>query len=517
MKLKKTIAPLAASLLLLAACGPTGTSTSSLSSRPVASSSAVDPVYAAAENAIGKLGSTLAEQGLGGLHDRTFELQTTIESDGYDFDVVYTMKANPDYLYEGCEATLFTVANQIRATVGEGKDAFDFYLATSGTFDTVSATAVSNYSDSGRNTAHLFSSMPTDPDDLGEEMAAGTYKIGFYQKGLGKWLFINGLMDGYYFGTTDDYSEAAEITVEAMEGGFSLKITKMTPSTPATSSEAAVDNTGKYLAGVKDGKYTNVAFTDTPFAWTTDASHTYVSTTCVEEDPELGEGPAVYILFAAVLHDGVKMFSDTWNIRIDPLKITKLADVPSMTNGSAVVTYGIYTGGYNSGAYSDDRYHWVADGEAGMTIYGEIDKNIKVGDILKISGEYSPYSGLPEIAPTSVEVVDPKEDSNAAAVKAAVTIEYTGQELTSSMISLPIKATGEIASGSGSSDKYSFSLKISEGVAIDLYGENDKDGADGFKAMSALKKGDKVTINGWLGNHNGTYQIIAGTPTTAAE
>ena len=517
MKLKKTIAPLAASLLLLAACGPTGTSTSSLSSRPVASSSSVDPLQAAAQNALGRLGSLLQDQGQAGLHDRTFELSTSIESDGYDFDVAYSLAANPSYVYEGCEATLFTVENQICGTIVDGEDTYDFYLATSGNFDTLSPTYQSNYSDIGRFTAHLFASEPTTTTDSGVALAAGTYKLGFYQKTLGKWLYFNGLMDGYYYGSTETYADAAEITVEAMEGGFSLKITKMIPSTPETSSESSVDNTGKYLAITRSGSHNNVVISDTAFAWTQGQSHTYVTTTVVEEDPELGEGPAVYILTGDLYNGGDKVASDTWNIRIDPLKITKLADVPSMTSGSAVVTYGIYTGGYNSGAYSDKRYHWVADGEAGMTIYGEIDKNIKVGDILKISGEYSPYSGLPEIAPTSVEVVDPKEDSNAAAVKAAVTIEYTGQELTSSMISLPIKATGEIASGSASGDKYSFSLKISEGVAIDLYGENDKDGADGFKAMSALKTGDKVTINGWLGNHNGTYQIIAGTPTTAAE
>ena len=61
------------------------------------------------------------------------------------------------------------------------------------------------------------------------------------------------------------------------------------------------------------------------------------------------------------------------------------------------------------------------------------------------------------------------------------------------------------------------SVFSSDSVSIELYGENDKDGEEGFKAMSALKVGDKVTINGWLGNHNGNYQIIACHPTAAAE
>lgn len=497
MKLKKTLIPLAASLLALAACG--GTETSS------PASSSADPIAAAAQTAVSRLGGVLQDQGQPGLYDRTFEIQNTITVDDYTFDLSYTIEQNADYVVEGCDAVVFSAENTIATAMGNS----EYFLATSSNYDTISPTGTGSLSDYGRFAAHLYTVEPTEATDAGVALSEGTFKIGFYQRTLGKWFYLNGLMDDRYYDTTEAFADAADFTVAAMEGGYSIKIAKMGAGTET-------DNTGKYLAmHLVDEKYNNLTIADEAWAWYATDDHTYVVTTSTEQTPDTGDGPAVFTLKGSVSYEGTELATGHWNIRIDLLKITALKDVPSLPSGSTLITYGIYTGGYNSGDYSHSRYHWVANGDAGMTLYGAVDSKIKVGDILKISGEYSPYSGLPEIAPTAVEVVDPKTDANAAAVQEAVTINYTGQELTSSMISLPIVATGEIASGSAGAEKYDFTLKISDTVSIELYGENDKDGKEGFAAMSTVKVGDKVTINGWLGNHNGKYQIIACHPTAA--
>ncbi len=75
--------------------------------------------------------------------------------------------------------------------------------------------------------------------------AAGTaYKFGMVQENLGKTLYLTGEMDGFYYGTTEDAAAAADIYVEAVEGGYNIY--------------AMVDGAKKYLNIVEaigtDGK-----------------------------------------------------------------------------------------------------------------------------------------------------------------------------------------------------------------------------------------------------------------------
>ena len=64
---------------------------------------------------------------------------------------------------------------------------------------------------------------PTTIPSVVDTPVAGTaYKFMLTQANLGKNLFINGEMNGFYFATTDNYTEAIDVYVEVVDGGYKL-------------------------------------------------------------------------------------------------------------------------------------------------------------------------------------------------------------------------------------------------------------------------------------------------------
>ncbi len=129
-----------------------------------------------------------------------------------------------------------TVVNGKVTAVGEGTATI---TATSTTNSTIKATATV--------TVIKSSTPPPTPSDKFE---AGTYKIAIdltAAADVGKVLYFNGQMaNNYYFGTSDNESNAAEVVVEEAEYGYTLK-------------------TGdKYLEVIKNGDYINLELQDTP-------------------------------------------------------------------------------------------------------------------------------------------------------------------------------------------------------------------------------------------------------------
>jgi len=76
------------------------------------------------------------------------------------------------------------------------------------------------------------------------------YKFMLTQKNLGKQLYLTGVMDGFYFGTTEEYGSAADVYLEAVEGGYRFYVLK-----------SGVKN---YMEIVLNGTYKNVVFTTEP-------------------------------------------------------------------------------------------------------------------------------------------------------------------------------------------------------------------------------------------------------------
>lgn len=112
--------------------------------------------------------------------------------------------------------------------------------------------------------------VPADPED------GKTYKFGLEQITLGKTLFMNGAMaKTYYFGTTENYEEAADVTADLVNGKWTLKVT----------SDEEISN-GKYIAATISGTHKNIIFSETPFEWTWNAEDKYFSAN-LDEDTEV--------------------------------------------------------------------------------------------------------------------------------------------------------------------------------------------------------------------------------------
>ncbi len=103
-------------------------------------------------------------------------------------------------------------------TVGEGVATRDYYVAVS--------------------------AMNTTAPVYAESAQEGEFKLALDQNNLGKTLYLNGEMDGYYFATTTNPEEAAAVTVKAVDNGYTMK------------------TNGKYIEIIASGTHINVVFVD---------------------------------------------------------------------------------------------------------------------------------------------------------------------------------------------------------------------------------------------------------------
>ncbi len=393
-----------------------------------------------------------------------------------------------------------------------------------------------------------------------------TYRLGLYQPNAdtAAYYYVTGELTGsssQYLATTTTWADAMTYVVEAGDDGmYAVKADK-----------DGYTNDGKYLGLRRNRNYTNMFFDFAdPYYWETyhvDSKHTITLEPGIV-DPTSENDFALYALKATIKDEaGELLASKDFNVRVDPLVMMSLADIfeNNVASGEVFVTFGYVVGGYEN----DSRYLWIRDGNVGMTVYGSLsgkwvgdDTKADVGDLVRVLGEYSPYNGLPEIAVDSIEVITPESDHYtdndiaATVTKGDGPVAITAEtELTSSMISLPVTISGTITievDDPATEDeneaslyfetpdkdypdgerKYDITLTYGEGKSIVLHGEEDKDGKDLLDdiftitgeytvnkvdgkdvvtdtraAVTSLKTGDKVTVEGILGNYNG-YQIL---------
>ncbi len=108
----------------------------------------------------------------------------------------------------------------------------DRYLGTYNTYNTISASSTSYIT--GDNAAKIgvsqfpayFYKVEIKKSVVTEVTTDTAFKLGLVQGNLEKTLFFTGAMNGNYLATTESLSKAADVYVEAVEGGYRLYITE---------------------------------------------------------------------------------------------------------------------------------------------------------------------------------------------------------------------------------------------------------------------------------------------------
>ena len=102
----------------------------------------------------------------------------------------------------------------------------DFYLGCYNNFETISASKTSyiNAENAGISQfpAGFFSVAQLPP--VSEVVAGTAYKLGMIQVNTGNTVYVSGAVDGRYLSTTTDKAAAADVYVEAAEGGYKIYI-----------------------------------------------------------------------------------------------------------------------------------------------------------------------------------------------------------------------------------------------------------------------------------------------------
>ena len=100
----------------------------------------------------------------------------------------------------------------------------EYFLGTSGTFKTFSANKVSEASSKYVGQFGILEELEIGSFKVMTTPVAGTYQFAMYHTNLNKWLYFTGAMDGYYFGTSENASDAAKVVLAAVEGGWTMKV-----------------------------------------------------------------------------------------------------------------------------------------------------------------------------------------------------------------------------------------------------------------------------------------------------
>lgn len=132
-------------------------------------------------------------------------------------------------------------------------------------FEGQSITAIST-TDEGNKT-YYAKWVDTILIEVEEPVEGVAYKLGMYQKGLQKWLWMTGVLEGYYGSAVEKYYNAADVEVVKVNDGYNLKVVK-------------TDGSVVYINAESSGDYNNIKFGTSPAnVWTFDQTYnTFVAT-----------------------------------------------------------------------------------------------------------------------------------------------------------------------------------------------------------------------------------------------
>ena len=190
-------------------------------------------------DAVAKLTEKMADANMFNATD-DYTLEATIVVEDVTYNV--TWKVSPEGILYASIVNGNTL--HVEADVNEDKE---FELVAT-------VTNAANAEDTATQTYGPYTVLKVEEPEVPEsnEKAPAKGIFTMYQGNVDKTLYLNGEMDGYYFGTTEDIAAAVEVGTEEAEGGVYLYIVK--------------DGVKSYIDIYKSGTYTNVGYKEAPAA-----------------------------------------------------------------------------------------------------------------------------------------------------------------------------------------------------------------------------------------------------------
>uniref|UniRef100_A0A7C5U6E2 Nucleotide-binding protein n=1 Tax=Fervidobacterium nodosum TaxID=2424 RepID=A0A7C5U6E2_9BACT len=147
---------------------------------------------------------------------------------------------------------------------------------------------------------------------------------------------------------------------------------------------------------------------------------------------------------------------------------------------------------------------WIQDATAGIMLYGNLPE-LKIGDVVKVTGKTKLYYGILEILPDKIEVIGKEQVQpvnlnkifEEEAKKGQITKQKIGELFNNNMSRL-VSVSGVISD----IQAYQFIVKT-DYFDILIYIRKEAN-----ISTKELKKGDKVTVNGIMYLYKDTFEIL---------
>ena len=376
-----------------------------------------------------------------------------------------------------------------------------------------------------------ISASTVTPEIVTSPKAGTAYKFFLYQKTLGKNLYLTGNMDGFYYETSADHTEAVDVFVEEVSGGYRLYFKKGGEKKYIEVLRQYSDSTGKY--------HNNVVFADKPtmtLKWNADIQ----SFTCVLDVDGtattfyLGTYSSYQTMSASdiskITGENASTIGDTnFVAHLATLKETKvsaeekafeeLKSAYPATSSATKVTESFTRRAYYTVEGKKIQIKWTTDnknvkivdnGNGTVTVkFTRGDEAVNFKLTATITGDETYTTSWDYTVPAK-----PSEDIPELPTKdgATITIEQAltyGADL-ADYTTVKYKVTGEIVKVYNTQFGNMY-IKDAKGNVLTIYGTYNADGTVRYDEMDVKPvAGDTITVYGPLGQYNGVAQIKNG-------
>lgn len=181
--------------------------------------------------------------------------------------------------------------------------------------------------------------------------------------------------------------------------------------------------------------------------------------------------------------------------------VLPIKEIYSVKEGETVTATGVVLVPSNS---LISKTTWIQDSTAGIMIYGNLPE-LKLGDVIKVTGKTKLYYGILEILPDKIEIIGQEEvrsvSLNELFDKASKSTNLTSQkikDLLNSCMSMLVSIEGTVSD----IQSYQFTVKTDH-FSILVYIRKEAN-----MSIKSLKVGDKVLVIGIMYLYKDTFEIL---------